>query len=163
MSFTHNDTIISANLIGNPIPSDTFTITVYCHGSPPGDLSGWGGWHQQNGYFFNLGVGFAANPHTYGRAWHPCFDNFVERSSYDFYVTTRAPNRPYCNGLRISETALVGDPLLTHWQMTDPIPTYLASVAISNYVEITDTVQGLQAVIPIQWMARGSDSSSVSQ
>jgi hypothetical protein len=33
-----------------------------------------------NGYAFNLGVGFAADPHNFGRVWFPCFDNFVERS-----------------------------------------------------------------------------------
>ena len=56
---------------------DTFTLAVYYYGSPIEDASGWGGFHFNNPYFFNLGIGFAANPHTMGRAWFPCFDNFV--------------------------------------------------------------------------------------
>ncbi len=158
ISFSHNDTIIRANLINTPPPGDTFTLSVYYRGNPPGDGSGWGGWHQQSGYYYNLGVGFAANPHTYGRAWHPCFDNFVEKATYDFQIKTRGNIRAYCNGLRISETALNGDTLLTHWAMTDSIPTYLASIAMSNYAEVNDSVSGLLGTTPIQLMAKPADS-----
>lgn len=160
LSYSHNDTILRVNLLPNTPVSDTFNIRVYYGGVPIGDGSGWGGWHHANPYFFNLGVGFAADPHTYGRAWHPCFDNFVEKATYDFKVTTVSPRRPYCNGLRTSETVVSGDTIETKWMMTGPIPTYLASIAISNYAEINDTVQGLQAVLPIQIMARANDSAA---
>ena len=160
LGYNHNDTILKVNLLPNTNVSDTFVLSVFYSGNPPGDGSGWGGWHHANPYFFNLGVGFAADPHTYGRAWHPCYDNFVEKATYDFEVLTVKPRRPYCNGVRTSETVVSGDTILTKWDMTDPIPTYLASIAISNYVEINDTVQGLQKVLPIQLMARSNDSAA---
>src|SRR5690606_16355521 len=78
-TYTYNDTIIQLALGSNFSPADTGLIKVYYQGSPQGDGSNWGGWHSQSGYYYNLGVGFAANPHTYGRAWFPCFDNFVEK------------------------------------------------------------------------------------
>ncbi len=160
LTYSHNDTILKINLLTNTMVGDTFILSIYYGGTPLGDGSGWGGWHHANPYFFNLGVGFAADPHTYGRAWHPCFDNFVEKASYDFKVKTVIPRRPYCNGLRIAENTLNGDTIETIWQMSDPIPTYLASIAISNYTEIEDTVQGLQSVLPIQLMARANDSAA---
>lgn len=160
LSYSHNDTILSINLLPNTAVSDTFLLSVFYSGNPPGDGSGWGGWHSANPYFFNLGVGFAADPHTYGRAWHPCFDNFVEKATYDFEVRTVLPRKAYCNGLRTQVNVLNGDTISTSWNMTDPIPTYLASIAISNYAEIEDTVQGLQKVLPIQIMARANDSAA---
>lgn len=161
LNYTHNDTILNVQLNPAPQPGDTLQLQVYYGGTPPADASGWGGWHQQNGYFYNLGVGFAANPHTFGRAWHPCFDNFVEKATYDFHVKTVKPLRPYCNGIRSSETGLAGDTILTTWQMTDSIPTYLASIAVSNYVEIRDTVQSLLGQMPIALMVKPADSSQV--
>ncbi|WP_417603057.1 M1 family aminopeptidase [Owenweeksia hongkongensis] len=157
-NYTYNDTIIKLNLGANLSPADTGLIKVYYQGSPQGDGSNWGGWHSQSGYYYNLGVGFAANPHTYGRAWFPCFDNFVEKSTYDFTFKTVTPLRPYANGIRISETPLLGDTISTLWQMTDPIPTYLTSVAVSNYAEINDTVNAMNGVLPIQLMAKPNDS-----
>ena len=50
---------------------------IYYHGSTTKDGSGWGGIHHDGAYDYNLGVGFAANPHVYGRSLFPCFDNFV--------------------------------------------------------------------------------------
>lgn len=158
VSWTYNDTILRAAFAGSMNANDTALLKVYYHGSPQGDGSGWGGWHSQNGYYYNLGVGFAADPHTYGRAWFPCFDNFVEKSTYEFHFTTVKPLRPYANGIRISETTVNGDTILTYWNMTDPIPTYLASVAISNYAEINDNVTGLNGSVPIQLMAKPADS-----
>ena len=160
VNFSHNDTILSIDLVATNPVFQPFDITVFYEGAPIGDGSGWGGWHHDNPYFFNLGVGFAADPHTYGRAWHPCFDNFVEKATYDFEVLTRLPRRPYCNGERLWEVSVAGDSIVTKWQMTDPIPTYLASVAVNNYIEIEDSVQGLQKAIPIQLMARPGDSAA---
>ncbi len=158
LNYTYNDTIIRAAFAGNLNTSDTALLKVYYHGTPIDDGSGFGGWHQSGGYYYNLGVGFAANPHTFGRAWFPCFDNFVEKSLYDFHFTTVKPLRPYANGLRVSETTINGDTILTHWNMADPIPTYLASVAISNYAEITDNVSSLNGNMPIMLMAKPADS-----
>ena len=47
-------------------------FNVFYHGVPPTDASGWGGYYNTGGYTFNLGVGFAANPHSFGRAPHDC-------------------------------------------------------------------------------------------
>jgi hypothetical protein len=139
---------------------DTLTLAVYYHGSPIEDLSGWGGFHFKNPYFFNLGVGFAANPHTFGRTWFPCFDNFVEKSTYSFQVKTAGGRKAYCNGERtlLDTTSFGGDTVVSHWEQTDPIPTYLASVAISNYHEMRYTHAGKTFLL----LGRTADTANIS-
>lgn len=139
--------------------SDTFYIIIFYHGHPVMDQSGWGGFHFANPYFYNLGVGFAANPHTFGRAWFPCFDNFVEKSTYSFSVKTSGGRKAYCNGLRtlLDTSTYGGDTVVSHWEQTDPIPTYLASVAISNYEEISYTHNGM----PFLLLARAADTTNL--
>ena len=44
------------------------------------------------------GVGFAADPHSFGRAWFPCFDNFVERCTFEFFVHVDNDRTVFANG-----------------------------------------------------------------
>ena len=37
-----------------------------------------------------------------------------------------------------------------HWKLHDEIPSYLASVAVGNYVPVIDTFTGIMGKIPIQ-------------
>jgi len=78
LSFTYNDTLLVIDLSLSIGIGDTSQLTVYYHGQPQMDPSGWGGFYWNGGYAFNLGVGFESIPHNYGRVWHPCFDNYVE-------------------------------------------------------------------------------------
>lgn len=161
LAYHHNDTTIRVQLGANYSSNDTLKISVYYGGTPPVDGSGWGGFHVQSGYYFNLGVGFAADPHTYGRSWFPCFDNFVERSTYSFKVLTKNPLNSYCNGLRTKLYTHGVDSVYSEWALTNEIPTYLASVAVSNYKELKSSVNGLQANIPVWLMSKAADTANV--
>src|SRR5688572_21548633 len=101
--YNYNDTIIS---IQTPVPvinGDSITVTVYYNGQPAQDASGWGGFYFSGSYAFNLGVGFAAIPHNFGRAWYPCIDEFTSKSTYDFYIRTQSTSKAFCNGILQSE------------------------------------------------------------
>ena len=139
--------------------NDTFKLAIYYHGNPVTDASGWGGFHFNNPYYFNLGVGFAANPHTFGRAWFPCFDNFVERQTFSFHIKTSGGRKAYCNGLRtlLDTNSFGGDTVVSHWEMTDEIPAYLTSIAMSNYQELW----GLHNNVPSLILARTNDTTAV--
>lgn len=144
---------------------DTATVVIHYSGSAVADPSGWGGWHHNSPYFFNLGVGFGVNPHSYGRSLFPAFDNFVEHSTYSFHITTSNGRLAYANGLR---TSLNTDPntLITtqDWDCTDPMPAYLVSVAVSNYAELNDTLALANGqFIPSMLMARPGDTANVAQ
>ncbi len=161
LSFTYNDTLLTATFPVPVMASDTDTLTVYYQGNPQKDASGWGGFYFQSGYIFNLGVGFAANPHNYGRVWFPCFDNFVERSTYTFTIKTAGGRKAKCNGYLVSETIVSGDTLESVWQMDTPIPTYLACVAAANYETVTQTYNGALGNISIELNALSGDTQNL--
>jgi aminopeptidase N len=130
--FTYNDTLLRADFIDLLDAGDTDSVTVYYRGQPQGDPSGWGGFYFQGQYAYNLGVGFEANPHNYGRVWHPCFDNFVERATYQVTVRTTGTKRAYSNGYVLQEIDNTPSEMIRTWRMDDPIPTYFACVGVSR-------------------------------
>lgn len=160
-SFTYNDSLLALSL-QQPINSnDTGVFKIYYSGYPKKDASGWGGFHSGQGYFYNLGVGFAANPHTFGRAWFPCFDNFVEKSTYSLKVYSRQPLQPLLSGDDIQRTIVTGDTVLSTASLSQPIPTYLVSFALANYQFLTDTVMGLNGPVDILLAAKASDTANL--
>jgi aminopeptidase N len=161
LSYTYNDTLVQINLGATYGSNDTFQLAVYYHGSPVKDLSNWGGFYFQSPFAFNLGVGFDADPHNYGRIWFPCFDNFVERSTYTFEIVTANNNTSYCNGELTSQVTLSGDTIMRTWEMKESIPTYLACVAVGPYAEVTWNYQGIQSKIPVLLAVKAVDSTKL--
>ena len=137
-------------------------VEIFYHGSPDGDLSGWGGFYFQGDYAFNLGVGFEADPHNYGRAWYPCFDNFVERCTYSFEVLTDDGDTAYCNGDRQFETLVGEDSLLTRWEMNSAIPSYLTNISVAPYTHFESSFSSTSGEeIPIWLTAKPEDVNGV--
>ncbi len=159
--YSYNDTLLNISLPTIHNIGDTTTLVVYYRGTPQGDASGWGGFYFQSGYAYNLGVGFAALPHVYGRVWFPCFDNFVERSTYEFNITTNAGKIAYCNGNLANDTTDGGGNRTRRWIMNEKIPTYLACVAVANYTQINQSYAGLLGTLPIVIAAVPADTSAI--
>ncbi len=142
---------------------DEYSITVHYHGSPESDAL-WGGFYFSSGYAYNLGVGFVANPHNFGRVWFPCFDNFVERSAFEVSVLTNDNRTAYCGGMRTSVTSVGQDSLLTYWQLNEEIPSYLASVAVTNYTHAENSFESISGdQIPIYLAAKAADTTEFKQ
>lgn len=161
LAYSYNDTLLQVNLPNVLNIGNTDSVKVYYHGSPQQDASGWGGFYFQGNYAFNLGVGFDANPHNYGRVWFPCFDNFVERSKYEFNIISSGGKKAHCNGMLISENNLGGDTIVRKWIMNEEIPTYLACVAVADYATVHQTHNGLLGTIPIELVARPADTTNM--
>ena len=160
LTYSYNDTILKINLVANINIGDTNDVTVYYHGNPQGDPSGWGGFAFSGIYAYNLGVGFGAKPHNYGRVWFPCFDNFVEKSIYEFNITTDTSKRAYCNGVLLSDIKL-GNKRTRSWFLNKEIPTYLASVAVADYTQVNWSVNAANGILPIVLAARASDTAAL--
>lgn len=159
LGYTYNDTTLVA-IFGSPINiGDTATLTVYYRGQPQPDFM-WGGFYFQNGYGYNLGVGFSANPHTFGRVWYPCFDNFVERATYTFTITTPSTKTSHCNGILMSDVVNGGERIRV-WQMNTPIPSYLSCVAAADYSTVHQTFTGINGAIPVELVAVPADTVGV--
>ncbi|MGB3946562.1 MAG: M1 family aminopeptidase [Bacteroidia bacterium] len=161
LTYTYNDTLLSVILPNALNTGDTANVFVYYHGTPQGDPAGWGGFYFTSGYAYNLGVGFGANPHTYGRVWFPCFDNFVERSTYEFNITTNNGKVAYCNGFLANDTTDGNGNRTRKWIMNETIPTYLASVAVAAYTHVSQTYNGINGSIPIMLTSLPSDTNNV--
>lgn len=140
--------------------SDTLMVSVYYNGTPATDPKGFGGFYFEEGYAFNLGIGLSSNPHNFGRSWFPCFDSFVERSTYDFEIITRADHSAFCTGELIETETLADDRKLFYYRMDQQLPTYLAAVAISNYSSYSYTHKGMEKDIPVLLVARPTEMSA---
>lgn len=163
ISYNYDDTLIVAHLGSTLSAGSVDSITVYYSGTPQSDPSGWGGFYFQFSYYYNLGVGFESDPHNFGRAWHPCFDNFVERATYDFQILTANNFNAYCNGTRIGVQSVGTDSLLTSWVMSTEIPSYLASVTVADYTHVSDPYfSNLQGItIPVWLAAKAADTTNL--
>lgn len=163
LNFSYNDTLIRVNFPSPFSISDTSSVNVFYRGTPGQDPTGWGGFYFQGNYAYNIGVGFSVDPHTFGRAWHPCFDNFAERATYTFQIITRNSETAYCNGVLTSRSTVGADSVLHVWEMTDPIPSYLSSVAVSAYTHVNwQHVSALTGdTIPVWLIAQPGDTSNM--
>ncbi|HQK98342.1 MAG TPA: hypothetical protein PLH61_09995, partial [Bacteroidia bacterium] len=132
-SFTYNDTTLSISLGTILNNGDSSALSIYYHGQPQQDPSGWGGFYFSGSYAFNLGVGFDSDPHNLGKVWFPCVDNFTDRASYSFHITTAVGSKAFCNGALVGQSTNGNGLPIWHWQIFDRIPTYLASVAVAPY------------------------------
>lgn len=162
LSFTHNDTLININFPSDLNKNNTYRLKVYYHGAPiqtPGD---WGGFFWNNTYAFNIGVSFTEDIHNFGKAWFPCFDNFVDRATYDFRIKTRADHKAFCNGTLQTEINNTDGTKTWVWKMNSSIPTYLANVAVANYATVNQVYTKLSGTtVPIQLAARAADTTNL--
>lgn len=156
LNFSYNDTLLRISPGTALNTGDTVEITVYYQGLPQMDPSGWGGFYFNGNYAFNLGVGFDADPHTFGRAWFPCVDEFTDRALYDFFITTPFSYKAFCNGTLQSETDNGNNTKTWHWKMNQPIPTYLASVAVAPFYTMFRNYSG----IPVEFGILPGDSNA---
>lgn len=161
LTFSHNDTLLRITLPTILNSGDSSEVIVYYGGAPVKDNSGFGGFYYDNNYAYNLGVGFDANPHNFGRVWFPCFDNFVEHSTYEFNIITSGGKKAHCNGILIKDSVIAGDTIVRNWVMNEPIPTYLACVAVSDYTTVYQNFLGTMGTIPVELAARAPDTTAL--
>ncbi len=158
-SFSHIDERITINL-DNPITNnDTVLVRVYYHGQPFHES--WGGFHFSGDYAFNLGVGFESIPHNLGKTWFPCIDNFTDRAEYDVIATAQTGLTVTAGGLLLDTVNNGNNTTTWHWQIPHPIPTYLASVTLGDYVEYKDEYFGIEDTIPISIFTKPASAGNV--
>ncbi len=140
----------------------TDQLTVHYHGGAVTDPSGFGGFYFDANIAYNIGVAFTDWPPSYGRAWFPCFDNFVEKSTFEFQVLTSGGRSAWCNGLRQSIDTISGDTVLTTWIMNQEISSYLASVVVADYDETLWNFESISGdIIPVHLAGNTSQLASM--
>lgn len=160
----YDDTLLTISLLQPVNVTDTLNVAVFYYGHPQEDpgANHWGGFKWSGNAAYNLGVGFEAIPHNFGRCWFPCNDNFVDRATFDFRILVNGSldQVAVCNGTLLHRDTVsdCSGKKEFHWRISNEIPTYLASVAIDNYSLVSDVYDGLLGQIPIQLWVRTADT-----
>lgn len=162
INYSYNDSIILAHFDTELNKGQFESVTVYYHGNPTRDLV-WGGMYFEQDYIYNLGIGLSTTPPNFGKVWFPCFDNFVERSTFDYYVTTAQDKKAYCVGTFISEEIRPDKKILRHYSMQDPITTYLSNIAAANYAVFKKVHTGRYRNIPFELIAKPADIAKMEE
>ncbi len=154
------------DLITIDLPEDIDTevmhqVQVFYQGTPTVAASNFGGLAFSNGIAYNLGIGLGENPYNYGRSWFPCFDNFVERSTFDLNIISANGRKAYCSGDFIEEVSLEDDHIRRSYRISEPMTTYLVGVAVSDFVTVESSHTGQYGTYPIQLVARPGDIGSM--
>ncbi len=157
--FTHANEVIDIPLQVPISPGDTTDVLVYYNGEPFHES--WGGFHYSGSYAFNLGVGISWIPHNLGKAWFPCIDDFTDRATYDVRATVPNTKMAIGGGELVSVTNNGNGTQTFRWVLNNPIPTYLASIAIGEYALVEHYYTGIEREIPITYYVRPSDTLKV--
>lgn len=167
-SVKQNDTLLSYLYTGQVLlnvdllhplqKDDSAAVTVYYHGRPVTDPV-FGGFYFQNGIAYNIGVGASNYPHMFGRAWYPCFDNFIERATYEYFITTPSGKMATSNGALIDSVTNIDSTVTWHWLMEDEIPTFISCIAVGAYTPLYMTFNGLNGPVPVMLSALAADTT----
>lgn len=146
VNFSHNaNDILSIALPDTIHIGETDSVLVYYQGAP--SSTGWGtfmaGSHNGAPVMWTLSEPYGA------KDWWPCKQNLSDKiDSMDFYITTPDGNRVASNGI-LQSVDTVGQKLIHHWNVSNPIVTYLVAFAVSNYESYSD------------WYIKGVDSLEI--
>ena len=160
-AFIYNDTLLMITLPQAFNQNDVAEIKICYHGQPVEDAT-WGGFYFSGNYAYNMGVGFTSDPHNFGKVWFPCVDNFTDRATFDFHITTASAHKAFCNGLLQSAITNPDSSVTWHWKMNQSIPTYLASVAVSAYTSLNYKYPSVSGdSVPVILAAQPADTAKL--
>ena len=126
-NYSPDDMLLEIYLSGQT--GDTHVVSIPYVAKGHVESYGFGGLHMDNGIYYNLGAAFREYPHNYGRCFYPCRDNFYDKATYTYIVTSQPGWRSLCSGvLQTADTNSDGS-LTEVWQLNQPIPTYISSVS----------------------------------
>ena len=158
-SFSQENDLLTIVIDETANVGETLTLDVRYGGNTFSES--WGGIRWTSGYVCSMGVGFETIPHNLGKCWFPCVDNFSDKASYDLFVTIDNEQKAICGGNFIN-TLDNGDGTSTwHWQIPQEVATYHVSFAAGDYVEWTDTYNGMERDIPITVYVKPSQIDKV--
>lgn len=140
--------------------SEEQEITIYYEGIPHRDAK-WGGFINEQGYIYNLGIGISTIPPNFGKVWYPCFDSFVERATYTYHVKSAGNYKAHCQGEFIGEQVISGDTVVRSFSLKQPIPTHISAIAASNYADIDFVHQGVYGPVDVRLTARVADTAAM--
>lgn len=158
-NFSQNGDILTINLASAMAAGTTASFTITYGGNTFNE--DWGGVMWSGNYVCNMGVGFESIPHNLGKCWFPCVDNFTDKATYDVYVTVPTAMTAVCGGNLVNNVDNGNGTHTVHYNVPQEIATYHISFAAGDYVEWTDTYNGIERDIPITVYVKPSQINNV--
>ena len=158
-NFSQNGDVLTINLASAMAANASASFTITYGGNTFNES--WGGIMWTNGYVCNMGVGFESIPHNLGKCWFPCVDNFTDKATYDVYVTVPTELAAVCGGNLVGTTNNGDGTKTVHYNVPQEIATYHISFVAGDYVEWTDTYNGMNGDIPITVYVKPSQINNV--
>ncbi|MCX6353060.1 MAG: M1 family aminopeptidase [Bacteroidetes bacterium] len=88
-------------------------------------------------------------------------DNFLDKATFSCYILTQKNHKAFCGGLLMDSSFNSTTNLwLWHWELTQNVPTYLASVAVGNYLTQIKKYTNATRTIDMVWGIRPKDSAT---
>ena len=158
-NFSQNGDILTINLASAMAAGATASFTITYGGNTFNES--WGGVMWSGNYVCNMGVGFESIPHNLGKCWFPCVDNFTDKATYDVYVTVSTAMTAVCGGNLVNTVDNGNGTKTVHYNVPQEIATYHISFAVGDYIEWTDTYNGIERDIPITVYVKPSQINNV--
>ena len=125
------------------------------------ESNGLGGFHMDPDLHYTIGVAFHEYPHSFGRTWFPCRDNFRDKCTYSLAVTPPNGWIAECGGIHDSTTINPDSSRTFHFSLRLPSPAYLISATAAPYSKYNSTVQGLYGSYPLSVAYRNHSEADV--
>jgi len=155
-SFSQDDDILKITLDANMTQNQSALFTISYNGHAT--HYGFGGVYWDGNYVFNMGRN---QDKCAGKNWFPCIDDFVDKASYDLYVTIPSDLTSSCGGILVDSNDNNNGTKTDHWVVTQDIPAHLISFAVGEYLLWEDTFHGIERDIPINVYARLEEFDNV--
>ncbi|MBL0913634.1 MAG: T9SS type A sorting domain-containing protein [Bacteroidia bacterium] len=162
LTFQHSNNRLRIQFPQPQNSGDSLLLHIYYGGPALSGGGNFGGFYWTGGYAFNLGVTLNDIPHSAGRFWFPCIDDFNVKSQYGFHIEVTPPHKAICGGVLYDTDTLPGGNHVYHWNLSLPIPAYLASVNVNAYQQVTQSYQSLYGPqIPMLLHALAADTTNM--
>ncbi len=122
------------NLSSSLSTGDSCEVFISCNGHPvSGSFEGFFfTTYQGHPLAYNVGMG----PES-GRWMYPCWDDIFDKASYTFHITVDEDLYAVAGG-ELTGIDYAAGKATFHWDHPEPISTYIAALAVSDYIVLTD-------------------------
>jgi len=156
LAFTHSGDILNV-MLDQPFDSgQSFEFRVRYSGSPASGGFGTFGWNK---YFSSSGdmVWSLSEPEG-ARNWWPCKDRPDDKAIVEEWWTVRSDWTATGNGVLLGVDMMIGGRLRYRWRSQHPLPTYLVSIAATDFSTFSHTYTTLGGgSMPIDYYVYAED------
>lgn len=139
LSWTHEGDTLTVQLASSVAPGDTSSLVVQYEGHPWNEGPGkFGGFWFHPYVSYQMGVGVYTMPPSMGKCFFPCHDHPADKATFEFHVTVDDSVEVVANG-DLTGVTYSGGKATWHWELDQPMSTYLAAIAASDYVDLVDS------------------------